>query len=125
MNRFAIALLALPALNGIASAQYDESRLRSAQSSNFAYANNRGTATGYLGDVVSFKIANGTTVSSRTLAWWCDQWLAGDPRVQDVVFHSNGQISVRFNFYCFHNYMGGGHYEIRRNGVFIDNDPIY
>jgi hypothetical protein len=125
MNRFAIALLALPALNGIASAQYDESRLRSAQSSNFANATMGGTATGNLGDVLTFKIAGGATVSSRTLGWWCDRWLAGDPRVHSVVFHTNGQISVRFNLYCFANNLAGGHYEIRRNGVFIDNDPIY
>ena len=125
MNRFAIALLALPALAGVASAQYDESRCRSGYSSNYAYAWDRGTATGLPGDVVTFKIAGGTTVSSRTISWWCNQWFAGDPRVQDVVFHSGGQISIRFNFYCFSHYMGGGNYEIRRNGVFIDNDPIY
>jgi hypothetical protein len=125
MNRFAIALLALPALAGVASAQYDESRCRSAQSPNFAYAWDRGTATGQLGDMVTFKIAGGTVISSRSIAWWCDRWLAGDPRVQDVVFHSGGQVSIRFNFFCFAHNLAGGNYEIRRNGVFIDNDPIY
>ena len=125
MNRFAIALLALPALAGVASAQYDESRLRSAQSPNFAYAWDRGTATGYLNDVVTFRDRYGNVLSSRTIGWWCDRYYAGDLRVGSVVIHSGGQVSIRFNFYCFSHNMAGGNYEIRRNGVFIDNDPIY
>ncbi|MCC7015501.1 MAG: hypothetical protein IT454_23280 [Planctomycetes bacterium] len=123
MNRFATALLALPAVAGIASAQYDELSLTGA-GPRLAYALDRGTATGLVGDVVTFNVAGGATVSTRPISWWCNQWLAGDPRVQNVVFHSGGQISIQFNLYSFSNYLGGGSYSIRRNGAVIDKDPI-
>lgn len=127
MNRFALATIALLSSVSLAQAQgYDETRCRSAQSQTQAPAWGQGTATGLAGDYVIVRDCFGNVVDCRTIAWWCAH--ASNPRVAAIVFHSGGQVSIRFNFNVFtaaNPYVQGGTYEIVRNNVLIDRDRLY
>lgn len=125
MKRSLLIVLSLASLSSLASAQnyYDETRCRSVYSQNYAFACDRGTVTGHLDEIVIFRNCAGQEVSRQTIGWWRSR--VNDPRVFDVVGHSNGQFSIRFNLYNFNAYLGGGSYEIQRAGKLIDRDMIY
>lgn len=124
MNRLTLAALAASLFAGAAVAQTpDENKCRSAESVYSAYSYLYGTASGRATDTIIFRRANGTVLSSRSVGSWCGAY-GSDARVYDVVFHSSGEISIRFRMFCF-TQIAGGTYEVVRNGVVIDRDRIW
>jgi hypothetical protein len=125
-----ISLLVALSLAAVPQAQCEnESRCRSAQSSYWAYANDEGTVTGYLGDDVYIRNSAGAEVTShRTIQGWCN-YFYGNPNgfVRAVEFHSGGQVSIRFRYWCIlalHPLLKGGSVSVYRSGCRIDVDAL-
>lgn len=106
----------------IVQSYYDETRCRSIYSQNYVYWYGRATATGFADEVIIFKNMFGDEVSRQTVGWWIGR--TNDPRVFEVVGHSNGQFSIRFNVPFFQQPLVNGSFEIQRAGNLIDRDPI-
>ena len=77
---------------------------------------------------------SGYSIDRRTVGQWCDWYFANLGRnvsrryVNDVVFHSSGRISIRFNYSAWSCYgvgLPGGTVEVQRNGFVIDRDRLF
>ncbi len=107
------------------AAQYNESNCRSVESIYSASAWGRGTATGYLGDVITIRDRNNRVHASRTVQQWRNS--CPSPFVLAVDATSSGQYSIRFCYAAFtliNPLVQGGTVEVTRNGVLIDRDRL-
>lgn len=115
-----VAMASLPVL-----AQADETRCRSANDVSQASAWGQGTATGFPSDTIIIRNCYFQIVDCRSVWNWA---ISGSPAVNQVVNHSGGQCSIRFNYYVITAavpLVQGGTVEVVRNGAVIDRDRLY
>lgn len=124
MIRMLFSSLALVVLTGLASAQSDESRCRSAESAYFARANGEGTVTGFDSDLVVIRRNDGRVILSQTIGWL----RRNVPLyVWGVTAHSGGQYSIRILYSIIlvsYPNLRGGSVEVVRGAQLIDRDPL-
>ena len=126
MTRFIPASIVATLLASLAFAQStDETRCRSSASVYTASSNGHGTVTGFSTDLVLLHNSEGKLISCFPISYWCQP---GRPQVREVVFHSSGQISIRFDYAVFtnnHPKLKGGTVSITTSsGHLIDCDRL-
>lgn len=121
---FAIVLVAVTSVTQSLCGQTSETACRSAVSDNYAYAWDRGTASGRPDDLIAIRDCFGRIVACRSIRDW-----AADrgPYVYEVAVHSGGNWSIRFCYFAFtaaNPFVQGGSVEVIRSGQVVDRDPL-